>query len=176
VNGDGERTVNKMKKQQTLQQLETAQTRSANMYRMRGEDDRADEIEGMSLYAFAAEKGVEIIDAPARRRNPLGRLMVLNPVEEASTEADAPRDVYLAALHELKANPDDAAALRLVVALGFELGKTPDALRRILQRKGVRLVKLEAAIRRHAEREQATHEMKRLNKRLGRIEATLQGR
>ena len=165
-----------MKKRQTLQQLETAQTRSANMYRMRGEDDRADEIEGMSLYAFADEKGVEIIDAPAKRSNPFGRLMVLNPVEATSAEADAQRDVYLAALRELKGNPDDAAALRLVVALGFELGKAPDALRRILQRKGVRLVKLEAAIRRHVEREQATQAVEQLGKRLARVEAALRGR
>jgi hypothetical protein len=57
-----------MKKRQTLSELATAQTRSAQAFEnLRDDPDTADEIRSMSPTDFAEWRGIEVISNPSKR-------------------------------------------------------------------------------------------------------------
>jgi hypothetical protein len=59
-----------LKKNQTYEQVETAQARAVNFLRsVLGNNDRADEIEAMLPEAWAEEKGIVITNPNSERRN-----------------------------------------------------------------------------------------------------------
>jgi hypothetical protein len=59
-----------LKKNQTIEQVETAQARAVNFLRnVIQDDDRADEVQDMTPEEWASEKGVNILNSNPKRRN-----------------------------------------------------------------------------------------------------------